>query len=95
MKRKTVLVAAEHHERQLQEQGFKPIRAPRHYRGRSRKIWGNHALFMVRRIRLMLYTKHRDKAMRWLSCVQGIMMAQSITSIAESKMHLKPKRKTP
>lgn len=56
MKRKTVLAAAEHHERQLQEQGFKPVRAARNYDGRSKKIWGNHALFMVRRIRLMLFT---------------------------------------
>jgi hypothetical protein len=92
MKRKTILAVAEYHERQLQDAGYIPKRSPRSYNGRSQKIWGNHALFMVRRIRLMLFTKHRDKAMRWLSCVQGIIMAQGITSINSSKILLKPKQ---
>ncbi len=92
MKRVTILRAAAHYEELLLEKGFKPKRLPRGYCGNNKKLWGNHALFMIRRIKIYIYTRHRDKAMRWLSYCQGAINASGISSISESKIQLMPKR---
>ncbi len=91
MKRRTILNAAAFHEIQLQESGYVPKLATANYQGTDSLIWGNYALFMIQQVRIYIYSGHRDKAMRWLSCVQGIMLAIGIVSITDSKMQLKPK----
>ena len=93
MKRVTILRAAAHYEELLIKKGFIPKRLPRNYKGTTKKVWGNHALFMIRRIKVYIYTWHRDKAMRWLSYCQGVINSQGISTIAESKIQLKPKKK--
>lgn len=94
MKRVTILKAAAHYEALLIDKGFTPKRLRRNYRGTNQKIWGNHALFMIRRVKVYIYTRHRDKAMRWLAYCQGVINAQGISTIQESKIQLMPKKRT-
>lgn len=94
MKRVTILRAAAHYEELLMEKGFTAKRISKNYEGANKTIWGNHALFMIRRVKVYIYTKHRDKAMRWLSYCQGLINAHGISSVAKSKIQLMPKNKT-
>lgn len=92
MKRVTILKAAAHYDGLLKEAGFKPERLKRNYIGRDKKLWENHAFFIISRVKLLIYSGHRDKAMRWLSCGQGIINALGISCISESKIQLMPKK---
>jgi hypothetical protein len=95
MQRRKILAAAEHYIIFLTKKNYVPQRAPRNYQGTDPKIWGDHALRMAHRIKLYIYTGHRDKAMRWLSNLQGILLAIGEISINQAKEQFMPNTKRP
>ena len=90
MKRRKIIISAQEHIDILKKFNIKANRIPKSYKGKDHKKWLSHAMFMLQRIEKYIYSGHRDKAMRWLSCAQGIMMFAGLINIKAAKEILKP-----
>ncbi|MFH0905391.1 MAG: hypothetical protein V1826_01585 [bacterium] len=93
-----LLAVASALEEDLLRLGYRSVRADHTKKRLSRETLFNHACWLVANIPIILAdeaeepdpTKRKEKAMRWLGFVQGVLVALGYCSIADMKRYNKP-----
>lgn len=49
-----------------------------------------HVVGMLPRLRVLIIEGHREKAMRWLGFIQGVLFSNNIYSVEQLKEHNRP-----
>lgn len=89
MKPSKILQAAEKYQTLL-EQEFVAEQVSDEYKGDDKIVWLKHATWMSHQIPEFIQQKRVDKAMRWLCCIQGIVLTTGHVSVKEAKMDNMP-----
>ncbi len=67
-----------------------PERINDEYIWTSRAVWLKHACWLAQHIPSLVMQGRIRKAVRWQSCIQGILLAQGIYSVKSMKEHNMP-----
>lgn len=83
-----VLQALDIYEQMLKARGAEPIEVPHNRYPASHEEARNHALAKIPQIRQLLTGDNREKLMRWLGFVQGVLWSPpSLFTVNELKDH--------
>jgi len=85
MESKKILTAASRYQKFFREYGVNPVKHSADGFCSSREWALEHAHWMVNEIPQFLYKERREKAMRWLCFVQGILWMARLQTIDQLK----------